>query len=104
MTRVPPIDATVILPSSAKRTTPLGVGMATLMREPSPAAQQRLLHAAYDAGFRHFDVAPSYGLGAAERVLGRFLRTRPEGVTIGTKVGMLARGNAGVMRLVQQPA
>lgn len=98
------MDSTVAFPNVSYRTTPLGVGMATLMREPSPAEQQRLLHAAHEAGFRHFDVAPSYGLGAAERVLGRFLRTRPAGVTIGTKVGIVARGNAGIMRLVQRPA
>lgn len=98
------MDATVTFPNVSYRTTPLGVGMATLMREPSPAAQQRLLHAAYDAGFRHFDVAPSYGLGSAEGVLGRFLKGRPVGVTVGTKVGIVARGNAGFMRVVQRPA
>ena len=98
------MHATIPFPNTARRTSPLGVGLATLMREPSPAAQQRLLHAAYDAGFRHFDTAPSYGLGAAERVLGTFLRTRPEGVTVGTKFGIVARGNPGLMQLVQRPA
>ncbi|HKO18490.1 MAG TPA: aldo/keto reductase, partial [Acidobacteriaceae bacterium] len=77
---------------------------ATLMREPSAKRQQLLLHAAYDAGFRHFDVAPSYGFGAAEHALGKFLRSRPEGVTVGTKVGILARGSPGLMRLIQAPA
>ena len=95
---------TAYLPNCVTRTTPLGVGMATLMREPSPGVQQRLLHAAHDAGFRHFDVAPSYGLGSAESVLGRFLRTKPEGVTVATKVGIQARGNAGLMRFIQRPA
>lgn len=98
------MKATVLFPDAVTRTTPLGVGMATLMREPSAAVQQRLLHAAHDAGFRHFDVAPSYGLGTAETVLGRFLRTRPEGVTVGTKVGISVRGTAGLVRLVQRPA
>ena len=98
------MKATVLFPDGVTRTTPLGVGMATLMREPSAAMQQRLLHAAHDAGFRHFDVAPSYGLGAAEAVLGRFLRTRPEGVTVATKVGISIRGSAGLMRLMQRPA
>jgi D-threo-aldose 1-dehydrogenase len=98
------MNATVSLPNSSRATTPLGVGLATVMREPSPAAQQRLLHAAHEAGLRHFDVAPSYGLGAAEGVLGKFLRTRPAGVTIGTKVGIVARGNPGVLRAFQRPA
>lgn len=98
------MNANVRLPNSAIATTPLGVGLATLMREPSPARQQRLLAAAFEAGFRHFDVAPSYGLGTAEAALGRFLRTRPAGVTVATKVGILSRGNAGLLRSVQRPA
>lgn len=85
-------------------TTPLGVGMATLMREPSARMQQRLLAIAHDAGFRHFDVAPSYGLGTAETVLGRFLRTVPDGVTIATKVGITARPAAALLRAVNRPA
>lgn len=98
------MKATVSLPNSPDFTTPLGVGLATLMREPSAARQQRLLQAAYDAGFRHFDVAPSYGMGAAEQVLGRFLKTRPEGVTVGTKVGISVRGGLAKFRLFQRPA
>lgn len=98
------MKATVVFPNSEARTTPLGVGLATLMREPSAAAQQRLLHTAYEAGFRHFDVAPSYGLGVAERALGSFLKGRPAGVTVGTKVGLAVRGNAGLLRMVQRPA
>jgi predicted oxidoreductase len=42
-----------------------------------------------DAGARHFDVAPQYGLGTAEAVLGRALRGRRDEVTIATKVGIL---------------
>ena len=98
------MKATVRFPNSDGLTTPLGVGLATLMREPSTARQQELLHIAYDAGFRHFDVAPSYGLGSAERSLGRFLKTRPKDVTVATKVGIRARGNVSLMRLVQRPA
>ncbi|HEX2779236.1 MAG TPA: aldo/keto reductase, partial [Gemmatimonadaceae bacterium] len=98
------MKASIALPNSAKTTTPLGVGMATLMREPSGSGQQRLLHAAYEAGFRHFDTAPSYGVGAAETVLGRFLRAHRDDVSVGTKVGILARGNASLMRVIQRPA
>lgn len=98
------METTVRLPRVPTPTTPLGVGMATLMREPSRSGQQRLLDAAYDVGFRHFDTAPSYGLGAAERVLGDFLRRRGGDVTVGTKVGILARGNARLIRLIEKPA
>ncbi len=49
------------------------------------------LRAAWDAGIRHFDAAPMYGLGRAEHLLGHFLREeadRAEAV-ISTKVGRL---------------
>jgi hypothetical protein len=48
----------------------------------------RLLHAAWEAGFRRFDTAPLYAFGQSEEVLGRFLagRTEVQGVT--TKVGL----------------
>lgn len=98
------MEATVRIPNSTRRTSPLGLGLATLMREPSPRQQERLLHVAYEAGFRHFDVAPSYGLGSAERLLGRFLRSHRETVSVGTKVGIVARGNSGVARILQRPA
>ena len=97
------MNASIALPGGGT-TTPLGIGLATLMREPSRRRQQQLLRAAYEAGYRHFDVAPSYGLGAAERVLGDFLRTRPAGVTVGTKVGIRVRSNAGLVRTLERPA
>ena len=97
------MKSSVIFPRSSARTTPLGVGLATLMREPSSSRRLRLLHHAYEVGYRHFDVAPSYGLGAAEATLARFLSTRPSDVTVATKVGIRAR--AGVLtRVVQRPA
>src|SRR5689334_12904762 len=97
------MNSTVALPNSRKKTSRLGVGLATLMREPSPRKQQGLLHIAYDEGFRHFDVAPSYGLGAAETALGRFLKARPRDITIATKVGIRAVGNRRFMQYVQRP-
>ena len=98
------MNATIRMPNVENRTTPLGVGLATLMREPSPRMQQRLLRAAFDAGFRHFDVAPSYGLGRAEAALGEFLRTKPGAVTVGTKVGITAKSGAGLVRMIERPA
>ena len=98
------MKSSVRIPNSELFTSPLGVGLATLMREPSSKQQQRLLHEAYDAGFRHFDVAPSYGLGEAERALGRFLRLHGRDVTVATKVGITARGLPGFNRLLQRPA
>ena len=70
-------------------TTSLGFGCAGLMRLTSAGARERLLATAFDHGLRHFDVARSYGLGKAERILGDFLRTRRDQLTITTKFGIL---------------
>jgi aryl-alcohol dehydrogenase-like predicted oxidoreductase len=50
----------------------------------------RLLNAAYDAGFTHFDTAPYYAFGIAERDLRPFLASRPN-ATVTTKVGLYSR-------------
>jgi D-threo-aldose 1-dehydrogenase len=51
-----------------------------------------VLQAAWDGGVRYFDTAPHYGLGLAERRLGRFLAGRPrDGYVVSTKVGRLLR-------------
>jgi hypothetical protein len=52
-------------------------------------------------GFRHFDVAPSYGFGLAENVLGEAL-AGVAGVTIATKVGIGRASNAGFKSLARQ--
>ncbi len=60
------------------------------------ADSRKLLVAAWDAGFRHFDVAPSYGLGTAEAYLGRFLKeVGAKEATLTTKAGIKAAGGSG---------
>ena len=66
----------------------LGFGCADLFREPSSRGRRRLLDAAFDAGIRHFDVAPMYGLGLVEGELARFARGRRDRVVIATKFGI----------------
>jgi len=56
----------------------------------STADRLALLECAFEAGIRHFDTAPSYGYGEAERVLGDFLGSRRNQVTITTKYGIQA--------------
>src|SRR5579862_403502 len=94
------------LGSSGIRVTPLGFGCATLFRASDPAQRSRLLQAAYDAGIRHFDVAPMYGLGRAEPELGSFTRRHRSDVTIATKFGirptLAARGLAYAQRPVRR--
>jgi hypothetical protein len=76
-----------IFPSSAP-TTRLGYGTTSLMAVQSGQERLQLLECAYEAGIRHFDTAPYYGYGEAERVLGEFLREKRDRVTITTKFGI----------------
>jgi D-threo-aldose 1-dehydrogenase len=91
------------LGSSGIRATPLGFGCATLFRAPDPAQRSRLLHAAFDAGIRHFDVAPMYGLGRAEPELGNFTRAHRSEVTIATKFGIRPTLAARCLAYAQRP-
>ena len=51
-----------------------------------------VLETAWELGVRAFDTAPHYGLGLAERRLGRFLASKPRHeVLVSTKVGRLIR-------------
>lgn len=74
-------------------TQPLAFGAATvgnLYREVSDERAWETLQAAWDAGIRHFDTAPHYGIGLSERRLGAFLRTKPrDEFILSTKVGRL---------------
>lgn len=66
----------------------VGLGCGRLKGGFEKKASVRLVHTALDLGVRHFDVAPAYGLGLAEAVLGQALAGRGEGVVIATKVGI----------------
>ena len=85
-------------------TTRLGFGTAGVLREPSKRRRLSILAAALDAGIRHFDTAPIYGFGEAERLLGEFLARRHERVTIATKFGLTARAAATRLAPVQSVA
>lgn len=74
-------------------TYPLAFGAATVGNLYRPLSDEKAfetLAAAWDAGIRHFDTAPHYGLGLSERRLGAFLRTKPrDEFVISTKVGRI---------------
>ncbi|QFY62964.1 aldo/keto reductase (plasmid) [Rhizobium grahamii] len=78
----------------------LGYGCAGLGGAYRPITREEALEtlsAAWEAGVRYFDVAPAYGAGAAERVLGDFLRDKPPGeYVISTKVGKLLRPSVSI--------
>ncbi len=73
--------------------TELGFGAAAignLYRPTDEATAAAAVHAAWDAGVRYFDTAPHYGLGLAEKRLGRALARYPrEQYVLSTKVGRL---------------
>jgi D-threo-aldose 1-dehydrogenase len=85
-------------------TTRLGFGCAGLMRSPSQRERLAVLHAAYDGGIRHFDVARTYGLGAVEGELGRFAKRRREELVIATKFGIGPSVSIGALARLQRPA
>lgn len=87
------------LPNGSIPTSRIGIGCAYLTEGIGLGDGTRIVHAAFDAGARHFDVAPQYGYGTAEKVLGHALRDRRPRVTIASKVG-IPRGRASKARLV----
>jgi D-threo-aldose 1-dehydrogenase len=94
----------VTLSGTTLETSRLGLGCADLFRLPSRAQRRRLLDSAYEAGIRHFDVAPMYGLGAAEREVGAFARQHRGGVVVATKFGIVPTPVARLVGVVQGPA
>lgn len=66
----------------------IGFGCSRLHYLRRPTDRQELLAAALDAGLTHFDVAPTYSYGLAERELGAFLKGRRGAVTVATKWGL----------------
>ena len=76
------------LADTGRTTTRLGFGCSSLMGSMGRRASLAILEAAYDAGIRHFDVAPRYGYGEAESCLGEFLQRHRNNVTVTTKYGI----------------
>jgi len=84
-------------------TSALGFGCAGLYREPSAAGRMRILDAACGRGIRHLDAAPMYGLGLAEREIGRFARGRRGELVIATKLGVAPTVAARAIAPLQSP-
>jgi D-threo-aldose 1-dehydrogenase len=63
-----------------------------------------MLEVAFDAGIRHFDVAPMYGFGQAESCLGEFLAGHRAEVTVTTKYGIPPPARQGLMGLARSVA
>jgi aryl-alcohol dehydrogenase-like predicted oxidoreductase len=63
-------------------------GTASLHHLPRSIQRQRLLRAAVNQGFTHFDTSPYYGYGLAERELSGLIKHRRAELTLATKVGL----------------
>lgn len=81
------------LPGLDLRVSRFVFGTGGLLNVGSSRSRQRLLVAAIDTGFTHFDTAPYYGFGVAERELAPVLQAWPD-VTFTTKVGLYPPGGA----------
>ena len=89
----------ITLGQSGRQTTRLGFGCSSIMGAMGRRESLALLEAAYDAGVRHFDVAPMYGFGEAESCLGEFLVRRRDDVTVTTKYGIPPAQNRSLLSL-----
>jgi aryl-alcohol dehydrogenase-like predicted oxidoreductase len=88
---------------SELRISRLGFGLSGIAGSGNFIHQQRLVRTAIDAGITHFDVAPFYGSGDAEKILGDILRDCPEQVTVTTKFGLLPAKVPGKLRAIVRP-
>jgi aryl-alcohol dehydrogenase-like predicted oxidoreductase len=67
----------------------LGFGCAALLGRASRNESVKALNTAFDGGITFFDNARSYGYGASEGLLGKFLQGRRDKVILCTKFGIL---------------
>jgi aryl-alcohol dehydrogenase-like predicted oxidoreductase len=80
----------------------IGFGCASLGSRISPSGGRRAVDMALEYGVTWFDVAPSYGDGQAEELLGHCLRGRRDRVVICTKVG-IARPRLSLSKRLLRP-
>jgi hypothetical protein len=80
----------------------LGLGCGTLGSNVTYQDSCALVESAYDSGFRHFDVAPPYGDGYAEGILGDVLLSVRDSVTITTKAGLPRPQGASPLRAIRR--
>lgn len=92
------------LAPTGRQTSRLGYGCSSLMGATGRKESLALLEQAFDAGIRHFDVAPMYGYGAAEGCLGEFLARHRAEVTVATKYGIPPAKNQGLLSLARRAA
>ncbi len=82
----------------------LGIGTSALAGRVSRKESLRILETAFDAGIYHIDTAAMYGYGAAEGVVGEFLRGKQGKVTVATKFGMEPPRKTALMSMAKAAA
>jgi hypothetical protein len=93
---IQPMDR-IRLSTTGRTTTRLGYGCSSLMGAMGRKESIAMLEAAFEAGLRHFDVAPMYGFGQAESCVGEFLSRHKAEVTVTTKYGISAPKRQGLL-------
>lgn len=79
------------IPGTSLVSSRLGFGTASVHHLASAKQRLQLLATALEHGITHFDTAPMYGEGMAERTLGAFISAgKRDRVTLATKVGFPA--------------
>lgn len=69
------------------KSSALAFGCGPVMGSIDRRTSEHAMHVAFDLGVNHFDVAPAYGYGQAEGVLGAFVASRRNEVVLATKFG-----------------
>ena len=76
----------------------LGFGCAPILGSVSKDKADRAIDVAIEQGINHFDIAPSYGYGEAEKFVGRKLSSQRDKYIIATKFGIEATRYAKILR------
>ena len=82
----------------------IGFGCASLGGRIGVQKGIEALERAYEAGITWYDVAPSYGDGMAESILGKFASMKRDSICVCTKVGMRPADTSAAMRLLKPMA
>ncbi|MFM9434087.1 aryl-alcohol dehydrogenase-like predicted oxidoreductase [Janthinobacterium sp. CG_23.3] len=96
-----------ILGNSGIAVSALGLGcmgMSEFYGATDEAQSLETLAAAHDAGVTLFDTADTYGFGANEELLGRFLKGRRGRAVVATKAGLVRAAGAYQRRVDNSPA
>jgi aryl-alcohol dehydrogenase-like predicted oxidoreductase len=95
---------TVFVSGLSREVSALGFGCAFLGSRVSESQGLRALNYAFERGITWYDVAPAYGDGEAEGILGKFLGGRRDRVVICTKFGVPRPVVSPLMRLFKPAA